>query len=299
MVRKKRSLADFDAPSVVSNRLPLDKIFISPLNTRTYIDAKELETLSASIAKNQQIAPVIVRPASDGPKPYELIAGKRRFLSSKKANAKDIEVKILDLDDRQACLLIREENDNRQAVNPIEDALSILNLLKIDTGLKIEEIKPLLYQTVNGREIPSDFAEQVENTFADLQSISLSTFVKDRLRLFNLPEPILKAIIEGRLAQSKGILIARVKDEFSRDELLEKALNESLSKEQIKAEIAALKKGAVNNYPKLTSNALNDKIKDNYGRLSRSKKVWDHPKSRKKLEKLARLMDELLSLEEE
>lgn len=293
---KKRSLADFDAPSIISNRLPLDEIAISPLNTRTYIDSEELDALAASMTKNQQIAPVIVRPSPNGSKPYELIAGKRRYLSARQTACKDIEAKILELNDRQACLLIREENQNRQAVNPIEDALSILNLLQIDTGLEVEEIKPLLYQMVNGKEVESDFAEQVENTFADLNSISLSTFVKDRLRLFNLPEPILQAIVEGKLDHSKGIIIARVKDESDRNDLLNKTLAESLSKEQIKAEVLALKsKTTANNYGELSTSDLTNKIRGDYARLSRSKKIWDNPKNRKKIERLARLMDELLA----
>ena len=293
---KKRSLADFDAPSIISNRLPLDEIAISPLNTRTYIDSEELDALAASMTKNQQIAPVIVRPSPNGSKPYELIAGKRRYLSARQTACKDIEAKILELNDRQACLLIREENQNRQAVNPIEDALSILNLLQIDTGLEVEEIKPLLYQMVNGKEVESDFAEQVENTFADLNSISLSTFVKDRLRLFNLPEPILQAIVEGKLDHSKGIIIARVKDESDRNDLLNRTLAESLSKEQIKAEVLALKsKTTANNYGELSTSDLTDKIRGDYARLSRSKKIWDNPKNRKKIERLARLMDELLA----
>lgn len=293
---KKRSLADFDAPSIISNRLPLDEIAISPLNTRTYIDSEELDALAASMTKNQQIAPVIVRPSPNGSKPYELIAGKRRYLSARQTACKDIEAKILELNDRQACLLIREENQNRQAVNPIEDALSILNLLQIDTGLEVEEIKPLLYQMVNGKEVESDFAEQVENTFADLNSISLSTFVKDRLRLFNLPEPILQAIVEGKLDHSKGIIIARVKDESDRNDLLNRTLAESLSKEQIKAEVLALKsKTTANNYGELSTSDLTNKIRGDYARLSRSKKIWDNPKNRKKIERLARLMDELLA----
>ena len=293
---KKRSLADFDAPSIISNRLPLDEIAISPLNTRTYIDSEELDALAASMTKNQQIAPVIVRPSPNGSKPYELIAGKRRYLSARQTACKDIEAKILELNDRQACLLIREENQNRQAVNPIEDALSILNLLQIDTGLEVEEIKPLLYQMVNGKEVESDFAEQVENTFADLNSISLSTFVKDRLRLFNLPEPILQAIVEGKLDHSKGIIIARVKDESDRNDLLNRTLAESLSKEQIKAEVLALKsKTTANNYGELSTSDLTDKIRGDYARLSRSKKIWNNPKNRKKIERLARLMDELLA----
>lgn len=295
MSRKKRSLADFDAPSIPTNRVALDQIFVSSLNTRSYVDAEKLAELSASMVNNQQIAPVIVRPSSDGSIPYELIAGKRRFLAAKKANQKDIEVKILNLSDREACLLIREENENRQAVNPIEDALSILNLLKIDTGLEIEEIKLLLYQMVNGKEVPSDFAQQVKQVFADLQSISLSTFVKDRLRLFNLPEPIFQAIVKGDLAHSKGILIARVKDESQRNELLAKVLAQSLSKEQIKVEISALKtKETTINYQEFSSKALSSKIRGDYSRLSRSKKIWDNPKNRSKLEKIAQIMDQLL-----
>lgn len=295
MPRTKRSLADFDAPSIPTNRIALAQIFVSPLNTRSYVDAEKLAELSASMINNQQIAPVIVRPSSETSIPYELICGKRRFLAAQKANQKDIEVKILNLNDREACLLIREENVSREAPNPIEDTLSILNVLKIDTGLEIDEIKSLLYQMVNGKEVPSDFAQQVEKAFTDLQSISLSTFVKDRLRLFNLPESIFQAIAEGELAYSKGILIARVKDEAQRDKLLAKAIAESLSKEQIKAEISALKaKKTTTNYRELSSEDLSNKIRGDYSRLSRSKKIWDNPKNRSKLEKLAQLMDQLL-----
>ena len=293
--KQKRSLADFDEPEIIKNKLPLAEIGFSALNPRTYFDPDKIAELAASFVEHDMLSSITVRPVSNGEKPYELVVGERRFRAAQVAELDEIEVKIRELSDRQALAIALEENSNREDLNPVEETIGILNLLSLDLGLNKDEITSLLYKMVKGRNVPTDFQEQVEQTFSSLKNLSLSTFVKDRLRLLNLPPSILAAIEQGRLQYTKGLLIARVKDETLQSQLLSEAIEEQLSIAAIKQKIAALESTeSSNSYSDLPTDELVQNVRQTYSKLARSKKLWDNPKNRSKIEFLLKTMNNLL-----
>ncbi len=291
---RKRSLTDFESPGIVRDTLPLDSIAPPLYNPRTYFDPDKLQQLADSFKEHGMIGRLTIRPVEGKEQPYELVAGERRFRAALLANLTEAPVEIKELTDQQAIALALEENLNREDLNPIEETEGILELLSLTSGLEKPEITSLLYKMIKGRNVPTTFKEVVERVFESIKNLTWQTFARDRLRLLNLPDPILEAIKQGQIEYTKGIEIAKVQEQSVQDELLDEVITNNLSIKQIK-EIVAQHKGNNNtDYSKLSTEELINDIRQTYQRFSRSKKVWSNQKNRKKIETLLKHLKSLI-----
>jgi ParB family transcriptional regulator, chromosome partitioning protein len=92
----------------------------NPYQTRSHFDEKALEELAASVAVTGVIQPILVRPIAGGR--YQLIAGERRLLASRKAGKENIPAIVKEVSDQQAIEITIVENLQRADLNPIEQA---------------------------------------------------------------------------------------------------------------------------------------------------------------------------------
>ena len=139
---------------------------------------------------------------------------------------------------------------------------------------------------IKGRNVPTTFKEVVDQVFESIKNLTWQTFARDRLRLLNLPTPILEAIKQGKIEYTKGIEIAKVQEQSVRDELLDEVITNNLSIKQIKDRIAQHKGKSNTDYSDLSIEDLIKDVRQTYQRFSRSKKVWSNQKNRKKIETL-------------
>ncbi len=293
---KKRSLTDFESPGIVQDTLLLDSIASPLYNPRTYFDPEKLQQLAESFKEHGMIGRLTVRPIEGKDKPYELVAGERRFRAAQLANLAEVPVEIKELSNQQAIALALEENLNREDLNPIEETEGILQLLSLSSGLEKPEITSLLYKMIKGRNVPTTFKEVVDQVFESIKNLTWQTFARDRLRLLNLPAPILEAIKQGQIEYTKGIEIAKIQAQSVQDELLNDVITNNLSIKEIKDKIAQYKGKTSTDYSELSTEELIKDFRQTYQRFSRSKKVWSAQKNRKKIETL---MKQLKSLIEE
>lgn len=116
--------ADGDGASAVSNGTPLEiaveLIDRNPYQTRSHFDEKALEELAASVAATGVVQPILVRPLDGGR--YQLIAGERRLLASRKAEKTVIPAIVRQVSDEQALEITIVENLQRADLNPMEQA---------------------------------------------------------------------------------------------------------------------------------------------------------------------------------
>ena len=140
---KKRSLTDFESPGIVQNTLPLDSIASPLYNPRTYFDPEKLQQLAESFKEHGMLGRLTVRLVEGKDKPYELVAGERRFRAAQLAKLAEVPVEIRELSDQQAIAIALEENLNREDLNPIEETEGILQLLSLSSGLEKPEITSL------------------------------------------------------------------------------------------------------------------------------------------------------------
>ncbi len=100
--------------------IPLDQIDRNPFQTRTVVNEEQLAELAASITANGVVQPILVRPQANGR--FQLIAGERRWLASKKAGKATIPAILRQVSDEQAMEITIVENLQRADLNPMEQA---------------------------------------------------------------------------------------------------------------------------------------------------------------------------------
>src|SRR5690348_106830 len=99
--------------------LALDEIERNPFQTRSRMKEDAIEELAASIRANGVMQPIVVR-VKDGK--FQLIAGERRWLASKKAGKTKIPALVKQVSDQQALELTIIENIQREDLGPMEQA---------------------------------------------------------------------------------------------------------------------------------------------------------------------------------
>jgi ParB family chromosome partitioning protein len=100
--------------------IPVDEIERSPFQTRSRFDEVQLAELAASIAATGVVQPIVVRRLPHGR--YQLIAGERRWLASRRAGKETVPAIVRQVSDEQAMEMTIVENLQRTDLNPIEQA---------------------------------------------------------------------------------------------------------------------------------------------------------------------------------
>lgn len=269
--------------------MAIDEIIVPESQVRQYFDPDKLEQLAESIEQHGVLEPLLITPQK------ELIAGERRLRASKMVGLTQLPVKILDVSDTEAKALAIVENLQREDLNPVEETEGILELLQLKLKREKEEVISLLYKMhKRDNNVIISEVETVKNTFKSLGSFKWQSFVVNRLRLLNLPESILSAIRQGKIEYTKGITIGRIKDEKFRDKLLEEAIADNLSLNEIKQRIAGIKNNGSTDYSNLSTDELIQDLRQTYQKLSRNQKIWSEQKNRKKLEALLKQLKNLI-----
>ena len=100
--------------------IPVELIDRNPYQTRSKVDAVQLEELSRSIAATGVVQPIVVRPLPNGR--FQLIAGERRWLASQKAGKTTVPAILRQVSDEQAMEMTIVENLQRADLNAMEQA---------------------------------------------------------------------------------------------------------------------------------------------------------------------------------
>ena len=273
------------------NQIPISEIKLPDSQPRRYFDEEKLESLAKSIQEHGVLEPLLVRSVNGS---YELIAGERRLKASEIAGLSEVPVIILDLDDTAATQVRLIENLQREDLNPLEETEGILELLSLRLGEKKEEVVKLLQRLEHedkgkvARNVTgSENHNIIEEVFSSTVRMSWKSFLRNRLPLLNLPPELLEALRGGKIEYTKAKEINKLKNEEARKELLEEAISNNLSLNQIKDKIKELSE------VKETPSSLKEQVKTTFRRLSSSKALED-PKKKLLIEKLLQQLDKLL-----
>ncbi|MBI4783023.1 MAG: ParB/RepB/Spo0J family partition protein [Oscillatoriophycideae cyanobacterium NC_groundwater_1537_Pr4_S-0.65um_50_18] len=279
-----------------TNTVSISKIRLPSNQPRRYFDPEKLLQLTNSVRQHGILEPLLVRPLPQGE--YELVAGERRYRAAKTVGLEAVPVTVRELSDQEALQLALIENLQREDLNPIEETEGVLELLTITMGCNREEISEALAQMATaqkkGVELSGNVSRQVESIANVLEStISLTpeSFRTSRLPLLNLPVEILNAVRQGKLEYTKARVIARLKNEQQREELLAQVVSQNLPLTEIKARLKELKPETEASHEQV----LVDRMAEITKRLKKTK-AWSQ---RKKTERITKLLDELEKLTEE
>lgn len=284
-----------DDPQASNQHISLALISLPFKQPRRYFDPEKMDQLVQSVRTHGILENLLIRPVPGEKDRYELVAGERRYRAAETVGLEEVPVSIRQLTDEEALQIALVENLQREDLNPVEETEGILHLLGIKLAVPRNEVVSLLYRMQNDvarltdNVILQPQAEVVKDVFAKLGLMGWESFVSNRLPLLKLPEDILEAIGQGKIAYTKAQAIARVKDEEARRTLLDEAISQELSLAQIKEWISSL--NATNKEKQPPS--LKDRAKLTISQFQKAK-IWDNPKKHKKLERLLTQMEALL-----
>ena len=289
----------FGEPAITESAAEIvlvSQICLPQQQPRRYFDPQAMQQLVESVKQHGILQPLLVR--RKGNSQYELVAGERRYRAAISVGLEEVPVVIRELADEEALQLAILENLQREDLNPIEETEGLLQLLASKLDKTPESIIALLNQAAHPERNSVDNVIHTEEwqivieVFAIVGKFTPESFRTNRLPLLNLPDEILDALRQGRIAYTKARVIARVRDEAQRQALLEAAIIEDLSLSQIKERITSLNNAFTTN--KDESVSLKSRVKAAY-RLIEKSNIWEDSKKQKRLEKLLAELESLAS----
>ena len=220
--------------------IPVDEIRSNPYQPRKTFDPATLNELAESIKEFGVVQPIIVKKSIKG---YELIAGERRTKAAKIAGIKKIPAIIKDFNDQEMMEIALIENIQREDLNPIEEATSISNIIKLH-GYTQEE-----FATKFGKS---------------------RSYVTNILGLLRLPDDVKKLVEKKNISMSHARVLSKIDDDERVTDLAKKVITEEISVrdlERMAGEETVVKKnkikveGNYRLYENIVSEKLNRKVR--------------------------------------
>jgi ParB family chromosome partitioning protein len=288
-----------DSQINATNTVAINKIHLPPSQPRRYFDEHKLEELSRSIKELGILEPLLVRPLPGGD--YELVAGERRYRAATMAGLTEVPVVSREMDDKTTYQVRLVENLQREDLNTLEETEGILELLALRLAISVDETVKLLQKMENEakgkitRNVTGNSQTLlIEEVFTALGSMRWDSFVRNRLPLLNLPPDVLEVVRSGRLEYTKARAIARVKDQETRIELLETAIDYNLSLSEIKRKVKEIEQQSESqSFSQTESTSLKERVDDTWRRFKQAK-VWDDPKKKARIEKVLAQLEALM-----
>ena len=247
--------------------ISLSEIRSNPYQPRKTFNEESLNELATSIKQYGIVEPIIVKKSIKG---YELIAGERRCKAAKIAGLTKVPAIIKDFNDQEMMEIALIENIQREDLNPIDEATSVANIIKL-RGMTQEE-----------------FAA----TFGKSRS-----YVTNLLGLLNLPKDVQNKLINKEISMSHARVLSKIDDEEKVIFLADKVIKEKMNVRDLERYVTAnndlVKRKPINvaqsNNMKIYENAFSDKI-GNKVRITKSKIEINYD-SIKDLERIMELFD--------
>lgn len=186
-------------PPAGTQEVSVDLIDPNPYQTRRQINEASLAELAESVRVSGVVQPVVLRPAANGR--FQLVAGERRWLASKRAGKQTVPAVVRQISNEQAMEITIIENLQREDLNAMEQARAFERLGR-EFGLTQEQIA-----TRTGKD-----------------RASISNFI----RLLKLPESLQEALERGTISFGHGKALVGL---VGFPEQLEKAANEVITRQ--------------------------------------------------------------------
>ena len=236
---------------------------------RKHFDEDALLELSESIKQFGLIQPILVQ---DRKTYYEIIAGERRWRASKLAGLKKVPVIIKNYTEQEIVEISLIENIQREDLNPIDEANSVLSIIKL-RGMTQDE-----FATMFGKS---------------------RTYITNLLGLLKLPEDIQKRLIKKEISASHARVLSKldnpeqvrdltdkiVKEKINVRELEELVNNVDIPKRQPMTTTVNRARSSMRIYESAFSDKIGNKVKIN------NSKIEIYYNSIKDLERIMNILD--------
>lgn len=264
---------------------------------RKLSNLERLEELTTSVQQKGVIVPILVRPArtDSAHDLYELVAGKERLKAARRIGLETMPAVVRDLSDQDARLHALLDNALRHDLGPLEETESIITLVSTTLNEPEADVIRLLRNIgKNVRKVGNNVVPQKWETVLGIFSAlgkNIGSFRSHSLPMLDWPLDVKDAVRSQQIAVSKGRIIARVEDENERKQMLNQAIEEGMTVEQIKR-IRREKDGGP--AAELCAQDLKAKAETTWTALKKST-VWDCAEKKEKLAGLLRQINRLMT----
>ena len=159
-------------------------------------DDEEMDKMVDSVKEYGVMTPAIVRPRRDGG--YEIVAGHRRFLASRRAGVDTMPCIVRDMDDDTAIILMVDSNCQREHILPSEKAKAYemkLNAIKRQ-GQRSDLTSGQLGQKLNHGVSVEQVADDAGTSIKQVQRF---------IRLNKLTPDLMQLVDDGRLKTTPAV----------------------------------------------------------------------------------------------
>ncbi len=166
-----------------TTEIPIEEVRSNPYQPRKTFSDESLQELAESIKEYGVVQPIIVKKGIKG---YELVAGERRTKAAKLAGLITIPAIVKEFTDEEMMDIALLENIQREDLNPIDEAESISNILKM-RGMTQE-----------------DFARKFGKS---------RSYITNLLGLLRLPKIVQDKVKVGTISMSHARSLSKLDDE--------------------------------------------------------------------------------------
>ena len=183
--------------------VPLNELVTFPNHPYKVDINEDLRNLQHSIEERGIDEPLIVRRVNDK---LQIISGHRRFLASKLANLQNIPVRIVDLDDDQAAIMLVDSNLHRR--NVLHSELAFAYKMKFDALKHQGKVKDDLTMCPVGTKYNTDSAEHIAR-----QEGTSRRQIYRYIHLTNLNKELLEYLDQGIISFNPAVELSYLKDD--------------------------------------------------------------------------------------
>ena len=181
-----------------SSSLPVHKIVRNRHQPRKVFRENEIKQLADSIDENGQISPIVVRKMGEK---FELIVGERRWRAAQLLKKDTIDAVIIDADEKTSAILSIVENVQREDLNSMEEAESLLRLVN-EFGMSHDDVSKYI----------SKSRTHVTNL---IRLNDLSDYAKEQLRMGTITMGHARAVLTLSPDEQSTILREAVRKNLS------------------------------------------------------------------------------------
>lgn len=218
-----------------SVEIPLAEIYSNPYQPRKTFNDASLKELADSIKAYGVVEPIIVKKSIKG---YNIIAGERRTKAAKMAGLTTIPAIIKDFTDDEMMEIALLENIQREDLNPIDEANSVANIIKI-RGYTQEE-----------------FSQKFGKS---------RSYITNLLGILRLPNIVQDKVKAGKLSMSHARSLSKIEDEAQMISLANRIEQENLNVRDIEKLLSAKKNIKLPNKTNYDFRIYEDAISDATG----------------------------------
>jgi ParB family chromosome partitioning protein len=110
--------------------VPVEFLKTGPFQPRKRFDDDAFEALVDSVREKGVLQPLLVRPDTEDPQRFEIVAGERRWRAAQQARLHDVPVVVRELSDSETLEIALVENLQREDLTPLEEAEAYRRLME-------------------------------------------------------------------------------------------------------------------------------------------------------------------------